>query len=191
MFFTRSLGRVFLCLNREINMPNTKKLQTVEELREKIKKAKSITFADYLGLSADNINDLRAKALENDTEVEVAKNTLLKVALKEENIDTDSLENDLKGPTAAFFSYGDPIAVIKTIFAFAKTNTLPRVKAAIVDGKYNNAQQTEILSNLPSRDELIAQTVWGLKSPLSGLVNTLGGVQRKFVYALSAIKDKK
>ena len=152
-------------------MPNTKKIQTVEELREKIKKAKSITFADYLGLSADNINDLRAKALENDTEVEVAKNTLLKVALKEENIDTDSLENDLKGPTAAFFSYGDPIAVIKTIFAFA--------------------QQTEILSNLPSRDELIAQTVWGLKSPLSGLVNTLGGVQRKFVYALSAIKDKK
>lgn len=171
-------------------MPNDKNKIIVDQLKEKIRKAKSITFADYLGLPADTISDLRGKVLENDTEMEVAKNSLLRVALKEEKVDISELEKDLKGPTAAFFSYSDPIGAIKTLFQFAKGSDLPKVKASIVEGRYNNAEQTETLSTLPSREELISKILYGFKSPISGFTNTLGGVQRKFVYALAAIKDK-
>jgi len=171
-------------------MPNEKNIQTVQNLKEKVAKAKSITFAEYHGLSSNDINELRSKIKENDAEMIIAKNTLLKIALNDENVDTSNLEEDLKGPTTAIFSYTDPIAPIKTLFEFAKNLELPAVKSALIEGVYNTAQQVEILSNLPSREELLAQVLHGFNAPLSGFANTIGGVQRKFVYALSALADK-
>lgn len=172
-------------------MPNQKNIQIVENLKEKISRAKSITFAEYHGLSANDVNDLRSKIKENDAEMLIAKNTLLKIALNEEKIDTSDIEEDLKGPTTAIFSYKDPIAPIKTLFDFAKTLELPKVKSAFIEGVYNTAQQVEILSQLPSREELLAQVARGFNSPLTGFANVIGGVQRKFLYALSALSNKK
>lgn len=172
-------------------MPNEKNKQLVQDLKDKLSKAKTVIFADYLGLSADKINELRSKMKENDTEVSVAKNTLVKIALKDNNLEDKSLEEDLKGPTATFFGYGDPISPIKALVEFAKDYELPKIKSALVDGVYTNASQVEVLSTLPSKEELLAKVVGGLKSPISGIVNTFGGVQRKFVYAINAIKDKK
>jgi large subunit ribosomal protein L10 len=171
-------------------MPNKKNIQTVELLREKIKKARSVILTDYLGLKAEDINSLRHQIKEEGAEMTVARNTLIKIALKEEGYDTKPIENDLEGPTAAVFSYNDPISPIKKLFDFAKELELPKVKSSFVEGKYNDTAQTEILSTLPSKEELIAKVVGGLKSPLSGFTNVLGGVQRNFVYAIKAIADK-
>jgi large subunit ribosomal protein L10 len=172
-------------------MPNKENKNAVHDLKEKIAKAKSIVFADYLGLKADEINELRSQLAKQDTEVEVSKNTLLKIALREQGHDDESLDKDLKGPTAAFFSYSDAIAPIKTIVEFAKNLELPKVKSAFVEGKYNNAQQVEVLSTLPSKEQLLAQVVGGLKSPITGFYGVMSGVQRKFVYALNAVKEQK
>lgn len=160
-------------------------------LQENLEKASSVTITDYLGLSAEAINELRGTLKVNDAEMIVAKNTLVKVALKEKGLDVESAEEDLKGPTAIIFSFSDPIAPIKALFEFAKKAELPRVKSAYIDGKYTNAAQVEVLKDLPSRDELLARVVGGLKAPLSGFANVLGGVQRKFVYAVDAIAKSK
>jgi large subunit ribosomal protein L10 len=170
-------------------MPNQENKDIVKNLKEKISKAKSITFADYLGLTAGQANDLRAKLKEADAEVVVAKNTLLKVALKDEKVETADAE--LKGPTAAIFAFSDPIAPIKAVYEFTKKVEFPKVKFAIIEGLFTSGSQVEIIKDLPSKEQLLGQVVGGLKSPLSGFVNVLGGVQRKFVYALNAIADKK
>jgi large subunit ribosomal protein L10 len=172
-------------------MPNNKNLKIVEELKNKIEKSKTILFADYRGLSAEQINELRSKIKNEGGEVVVAKNTLIKEALKQNNIDTKVLDNDLKGPTTAVFSYDDEISNIKTIVEYAKDTELPKVKSALVEGVYANSSKVLEISEIPSKEELVARLVGGLKSPLSGLTNTLGGVQRKFVYAVNAIKTKK
>lgn len=172
-------------------MPNAKNQNIVEEIKGKIAKAKSVVLTDYIGLTAGQANELRAKMKENNAEVLVAKNTLIKVALKEQNLSDPKADEDLNGPTAAIFSFGDPIAPIKALFEFAKKVELPKVKSAFIEGAYNNAQQVEIIKDLPSKEQLLGQVVGGLKSPLSGFVGVLGGVQRKFVYALNAIADKK
>ncbi len=172
-------------------MPNDKNKQLVETLGSKVKRAKSIIFADYKGLSSENLNQFRAQVKADKAEVVVAKNTLLKVALKEANVNSDNLGRDLKGPTTAIFSYEDAIKPIKTIYEFAKKFELPKVKASIIEGIYTNAQKTEEISKLPSKEMLLSRFIGGLKSPLYGLSGTLLGVQRKFVYVLAAVKDAK
>ncbi len=173
-------------------MPNQKNIDTVEKLKTNVSKAKSIVFADYHGLTAQSITELRAKLGEVDSEASVGKNTLVKIALKENNYDDPNMENFMKGPTLTVFSYEDPVAGVKALFEFSSSHEdLPNVKAGIIDGRFTNLSDLKTLSNLPSRDELIAKVVGGMKSPLFGIVNTLGGVQRNFVYVLSAVAEKK
>ena len=172
-------------------MPNNKNKEVVKDLKSKVAKAKSIVFTDYKGLASNKMNDLRAQMREQDVEIVVAKNTLLKIALKEENYNIDSVKSILKDNTAALISYSDAIAPLKALFEFVKKNELPKVKAAYIEKDFNNAVQVELMSKLPSKDVLLAQVVGGMKSPLVGFVNVLSGSQKKLVYALSAIAKQK
>ncbi|SVC93657.1 uncharacterized protein METZ01_LOCUS346511, partial [marine metagenome] len=61
-------------------MPNDKNIKSVEKLTDKMSKAKSIYFTDYLGLSVSDITKLRKEFYVNDVEYLVVKNTLLKIA---------------------------------------------------------------------------------------------------------------
>ena len=172
-------------------MPNNIKVEKVNELKAKVAKAKSMVFAEYHGLDANKVNELRAAIKESGAEMSVGKNTLLKIALEEEKLGSEELTDTLKGPVATVFSYEDAIAPLKAISDFSKQFELPTIKAGIVDGKFVDAAKIKILSELPSRDELIAKIVGSLKSPLSGIANVLSGTKRNFVYALSAVADKK
>jgi len=172
-------------------MPNQKNIEIVEKLKEKVVGAKSLVFAEFQGISANVANDLRAAMKEAEADVQVAKNTLLKIALKENKIDTGEMEEDLKNTTMTIFSYGDAIAPLKALTEFAKKFESFKIKAGWVEGKYANAQQLDTLSKLPGREQLLGQIVGTMKSPISGFVNVLGGNQRKLVNALKAIAEKK
>lgn len=171
-------------------MPNETNKKLVTELSQKVADAKSIVFAEYHGLDANQISDLRKQLRESGSEMTVAKNTLVKLALKE-NGHNGEIEKELEGPVATFFGNEDAIAPIKILSDFAKNFELPKIKIGLVDGKVTNASELEILSNLPSREELLARVVGGLKSPITKIVNVLGGSQRGLVTVLSAIADKK
>ena len=162
-----------------------KRIKNVDVLKEKISGAKSIVFTDYKKLNANEISDLRSRLRDIGAETNIAKNTLLNIALGDDTV-------DLKGPTMTVFSYKDAIEGIKVIFDFSKDNEdLPVVKAGIIEGVFTDANQLETLSQLPSKDQLRAQVVGGLKTPLTGLVNSLGGIQKNFVYALAEIARNK
>ena len=61
-------------------MPNQKNIQSVKDLSEKLSKAKSIYFTDYLGLNVTDVTNLRKKFFDGNVEYIVVKNTLLKIA---------------------------------------------------------------------------------------------------------------
>lgn len=171
-------------------MAKEKNKQIVQDLREKLSRAKSIVFTDYLGLTATEVSNLRAKLKENDAEMVVAKNTLVKVALKEE-LNSEEANEALEGPTATIISFSDPITPIKDILEYAQDRELPKVKSGYIEGIYNSANQVNALKDIPSKEILISKLVGSLKSPLSGIAGVLGGVQRKFVYAVDAIAKQK
>ena len=172
-------------------MPNQKNTNTIEKLKEKVAKAKSITFVDYLGLNVNDINEFRQQMTDEEAEPVIAKNTLMRLALEEEGLESAAIDEQLKGPTAAIFSYKDPVAYLKPLYEFAKKLELPKVKFALIDGVYTDAEKIETISQLPSKDQLLAQVVRGFNAPLSGFVNVIGGSQRKFVTVLSKIAEDK
>jgi large subunit ribosomal protein L10 len=173
-------------------MPNEKNKKLVKEIKEKIETAKSITFTDYVGISADQANTLRQKVKDAGGEILVSKNTLLKVAIDEHgNKAIIEAKKDLEGPTMTIFGFKDPILPIKALFEFAKGIDLPKIKSAIIEGIYNSAEKVEVIKSIPSRDELLAKILGSMNSPISGFVNVVGGVQRKFVFAVNAIAKKK
>jgi len=167
-------------------MPTQQKKDKVEELKQKFSQASSVVFAEYKGLNANLLNELRKEIRAENAELTVAKNSLMGIALNKKE-----LEGQLEGQILTLFSYGDAITPLKKLFEFAKKYEVPAIKMGIFAGVITTVAKLEELSNLPSREVLLGQFVEALKSPLAGIVNVLGATQRNFVYALSAIADKK
>ena len=87
-------------------MPNTKNINQVEQLTDKLAKAKAVYFTEYHGLNVEDITELRREFSKNNIEFKVAKNTLIKLAA--ENNKLDGLSPYLSGSTAIAISYDDP-----------------------------------------------------------------------------------
>ena len=168
-------------------MPNTTNIQKVKAISQKVEKASSVTFFEYKNLSSNVVNDLRRKLEQTSAQMLVAKNTLVKIALG----DRKAMDGDLKGQTGIVFSFGDSVAPLKTLFDFAKKFESLKVKGAFIDGTYYINQKVAQISQLPPKLELVSKILAGFKSPLCGFVNVLGGTERKFVFALTAIARKK
>ena len=95
------------------------------------------------------------------------------------------------GAVGVSLSGEDIIATCKALVDFTKVHEKLKLKGAYLDGKNISPARIKELASLPTRDVLIAQVVGGIKSPITGFVNVLGGVLRKFLYCLDAIKAKK
>jgi large subunit ribosomal protein L10 len=85
----------------------------------------------------------------------------------------------------------DPQEISKAIVEFAKTNQRFVPRGVVFEGKAYGADFVKSLSKLPSRRELLTQVVVRIKSPISGVVLTLGQLMRGLVCALNEIKNKK
>ena len=156
--------------------------QTLKKLNEKVKKAKSIIFADFRGLTVAQITDLRKKLSQIEAEIEVTKNTLLKKALEENKKQAD--EKVFKGPTATIFGFGDEISPFKVISNFTKEFGIPKAKSGILDSKTLSESEVENLASLPGKQELIGQTIAQIGSPIFGLLNTLEANIRNLIFIL-------
>jgi len=161
----------------------------VAEFAEKLKQAKAAFLADYRGLDVEQANDLRNKLREVGVEYRVVKNTLLRLAAK----DTDAacFEEHLNGPTAIALVDADPVAPAKALVEFAKKHQVFELKAGMLDGKLIDASAIKALSDLPSREELLAKMLGSMSAPATNFVGVLAAVPRSFVQVLAAIKDQK
>jgi large subunit ribosomal protein L10 len=165
------------------------KKQMVMDIGERLNRAQSVVFVDYCGLNVGKVTELRAKLRESGAEMKVFKNTLGKRAVTEFGI--VELEQYLEGPTAGIFSIEDPVSGPKILKEFARKNKQLIIKGGSLEKKVLDAEGVKALADLPSREVLLTQVVVGMQGPLSGMLNVLQGPQRKFVYALEALKREK
>ena len=172
-------------------MATEKKIQTVQELKEKFERAKLTVLTDYRGLSTTDLNSLRNELAELDSEYQITKNTLTARALKEAGKDALVTEEALVGPTAILFAYQDESSPVKSVLKTIKALSLPILKGGFLGNQAISASQVESLGRLPSKEILLAKVVGGMSSPLYGLVNVLQGNIRNLVYTLSAIGKTK
>lgn len=170
-------------------MKKQDKQALVAEFAEKLKETKAAFLADYRGLDVEQANDLRNKLRETGVEYRVIKNTLLRLAAK----DTAAvcLDAHLNGPTAIALVHDDPVAPAKALVEFAKKHEVFVLKAGMLDGKLIDSDAIKALSDLPSREQLLAKMLGSLNAPASNFVGVLAAVPRSFVQVLAAIKDQK
>jgi len=167
-----------------------KKQKIIKELGEKIDKAKSVVFANYQGVSANDINDLRTKFKEADSEYVVAKKSLMGLAFGKSQMKGVKTK-EMEGEVAVVFGYVDEVAPAKLIDEFSKDHKSMQMVGGVIENKFIDADRVKELAKLPSKIELYAKVVGSIKAPVSGFVNVLGGNLRNLVYVLNAIQEKK
>ena len=160
----------------------TKRVESAKDLAKKVKRAKTLIFANYHGLTVNQIADLRGKIKSAGGELLVAKNTLLSRALSINHLPFTI--NQLTGPTAAILAYQDEIAPVKAAAEFIKTLGLPKFKFAFFGKDFLDAVALETLSKIPSRNVLQAKVVGAIASPLYGFVSVLQANIRSLVSVL-------
>lgn len=189
----------------KINKNREKKEKIVAELSEKVKKAKALVFANYTGMTHVQLEQLKKAVKKVDAELVVTKNTLLERSLQDQrSILRQSSgqaikDQSLQGPTATLFAYEDVISPLKELAKTIKLLKLPLIKFGIFSGEarpgsaWEVLTETEImrLSALPSREVLLYQLVFTLKSPIYGLHRALSWNLRQLVVILKAIEQKK
>ncbi|OGG14274.1 50S ribosomal protein L10 [Candidatus Gottesmanbacteria bacterium RIFCSPHIGHO2_01_FULL_39_10] len=176
-------------------MPTQQKIDQVKNLTDKLAKAKAFFLADYRGLSHQQLESLKKSLKKVQGEFVVAKNTLLKLALKKnEAMNNETMlqfETELKNPTAALFAYEDEIAPIKAVSDFMKAHQLPKIKIGFFSGKIATDSDFKKLASLPSKEVLYATLAVRLKGPIYGLHNAMRWNLVRLVVALDNVKGKK
>jgi len=176
-------------------MPKTKEQKKVilNELTDKITRAKSIIFASYNGLTVKDNESLRLKLGRENNEYFVAKKTLFNLALKDKAIAGLDVKKFV-GQVAAIFGYSDEVSPAKIVGQFKKEKDKEgkiEFIGGILEDKYLNASEVASLSKLPSKQELYAKIVGSINAPVSGFVNVLAGNIRNLVQVLKAVGEKK
>lgn len=172
-------------------MPNQKNQDIVKNLVDNLKDSNGVILAEYAGVGANNMNQLRADIASANGFSAVAKNTLLKVALEQAEKYNSDIQMFLTGQNVTVVAKDDAFAVLKKLYEFAQNNDKLVIKAGVIENAVYSGEQLEELSKLPSKEVLVAKLLGSLKSPLSGIVNVFSGPQKSLVYALSAIATKK
>ncbi|WP_326908357.1 50S ribosomal protein L10 [Sedimentibacter sp. MB31-C6] len=153
------------------------KKQVVNDITDKLNKAKSIVLVEYKGLSVEKATELRDKCREAGVEYKVYKNTMMRFAFKE--LGYEDFNVNLEGPNAIALSYEDEVSAAKVTNDFAKTSDAIKIKAGIADGKLMDADEVKTLANVPSREILIAQLAGVLQGNIRNLAYILDQVGKK------------
>lgn len=165
------------------------KVEALEAIKSTFSASKDFIFTDYRGLTVDQITELRSRLRAKEADYKVVKNRYAKIAFQQLEMPSD-VADLLVGPTALAMLQDDPSAIAKILFDYAR-DTSVAVKGALVDGQVFSAEQTEALSKLPGREQLLAQLMSTMQAPLQNLVYAMNGVPQKLVRTLQAVADQK
>ena len=149
----------------------------IEKLGETLKAYPHFYLVDVTGMDAARTSAMRRQCFKSEVKMVVVKNTLLHKAFEASEIDYSPLYDTLKGTTAVIFTQvaNAPAKMLKDFNSKnPKGVTIPELKAAYAEeGFYIGADQLDALVAIKSKNEVIAEIVAMLQSPMQGLVSAL------------------
>ena len=165
----------------------SEKEQLVSSLREGLTESNLVIVTQQKGLSVAEVSDLRRQIREVGAQYKVAKNTLARLAVA--GTDMESINVFFSGPTALAYSK-DPVAAAKVTMKFANSNEKLKILGGILNGKVLNGKDIEILSKLPSLDELRAKIIGIISTPATRVAGVLQAPAGKLARVFSAYGKK-
>lgn len=170
-------------------MPSKSNIEMLEKVSAKLEESKGVFVIDYRGLSVKETQELRRALKDVNSEMKVYKNNIVNLALEKAGLpDISSL---LVGTCAYVFYENDPVAAAKVIKAQSEKLKKLEWVGGIADGQALSAEDAKAYADLASREELLAQLVYVVASPLRGIASVCAGPARGLVTALDALADQK
>ncbi len=169
-------------------MNRAEKIESVAKLGDRFGRAPIAIVTDYRGLNVAEITELRGKVREADGEYLVAKNTLMRIAIKD--TDAAAVTQLLTGPNAIAFGFGDPVGVSKAVHEFAKGHDALEIKGAVLDGELIDQAQVAQLAAMPGREQMRAQLLALFMAPATNLVRLLQAPAQQLVQVLHARSEQ-
>lgn len=152
------------------------KNQVVSDVAELLDSSKMTVVAAYKGTTVKAIQQLRREARENGTQLRVVKNRLVIKAVQQNDNLKDADTSSLTGQLLYAFNSEDEVAPAQVLANFAKKNpTIEFVGAFTAQGTFIGAEEVKALATLPSKEQLIAQVIATLQSPVNDVTNALSG----------------
>lgn len=137
-------------------LENKKKI--VEEIKNNLENSESVIIFTYQGLTVSDLSDLRRELRKVDSEVKIYKNTLLKRAVDDLNINLDGF---LEGPNAVLFGK-DLLEPIKVISNFVKDHDKANITVGVISGSPVDLEVINEYASIPSRDGLLTMLAGGM-----------------------------
>jgi large subunit ribosomal protein L10 len=163
------------------------KEKVVEELGQIFESSGVVVVAHYAGLTVAQMQDLRARMREAGGSVRVAKNRLAKIAL--EGKPNASLGGLLTGMTVLSYSE-DPVAAARVAEAYAKDNAKFEILGGAMGETALDRAGVKAVSEMPSREELIAQIVGCIGAPAANIAGAIGAPASNIASILSTIEER-
>ncbi|MFA6038757.1 MAG: 50S ribosomal protein L10 [Candidatus Peribacteraceae bacterium] len=160
------------------------KAAQLKDLKDKLGKAQSVIFANYIGLTVAEVSDLRKKLRVGNAEMKVAKKTLMSIAAKEQGM-PELPEAMMSGPVACILSYNDPITGAQVAFSYAKDHPQVKFLGGLFEGKLLSQTDATTLAKIPGRQVLLAQFAGMIRSPLTSFAGMCASPLSAFARALS------
>lgn len=173
-------------------MTKQEKEALVQELTERLRENPQFYLVDIGGFTVAKTNALRAKCFAANVELKVVKNTLVRKSLEAIDGNFEELFPVLKQETAVLFVSDNPKAPAKLVKDFRGDDEKPRLKAAYVqDTVFVGDESLDQLVNLKSKNDLIADVVALLESPIKNVISALKSGEHTIAGLVKALEERK
>ena len=153
------------------------KKNAVEEIKNLISTSKSIVLVDYKGINVTDDTALRKSMRDNNVVYKVIKNTLFRKACEQLNI--AGFEAALNGTTAFAFGSEDETVAPRLVKNAMKEYNALSIKAGVYNNKAIDEKEVITLASIPSKETLLAQLLYVLNAPVSGLARAIKAIADK------------
>lgn len=157
-------------------------------VKEGVSKKSSTFVVSYRGISSAKMNILRKDLKRKKAEVLVSKTSVARIALKEAK--QENLAASIEGQMALILSNADASEVSKVLVNFAKSYEGFVVRGGILDGAFLTEEQIKTLSDLPSREVLLAKFLGTMSAPLTRFAGALNAKTRDMISILKQKSEK-
>ncbi len=156
-------------------MTKQQKAEVIDFLCAEFKESQAIVVCDFNGISHKDLEGLRKEARENGVSVQVAKNTLVTVAVKNAKLG----DIELTGSNIFLWSE-DQISACKVADKFASVNKENfAIKSGIIEGKIADLAMVNTFAKLPSKEELLGMLAATWMAPITNFTIGLDALKRK------------
>ena len=170
-------------------MPNDKKIKIVEEYKDLFNSNNFFISMNPTGSAVSSISKFRKEIIKADAQYKVVKNSLALIAAEQST--NNKLNELIGGPTSILASNADPMILTKLIYKIINDEQINiKIKNAYLDGEIIEEELLNIISKLPSKEELIGKLLMLISSPLNRLAYNLKFPISQFTNTLKAIAPK-